>query len=163
MNFIRRSITATFTRRPGMKSIQCDFVCFRKRVQCDYDHYASFPHSNPFVALVTSQGEREMYVQLTQPTESLGLRVTHPLLGEPVTLIIVNLPVRTTPHKMSYIVFRPGRCRLRTQGSNGETEETERNFERSSEDICKEYVVTEWGASRTVPRVEDLGLPRCRC
>ena len=45
----------------------------------------------------------------------------------------------------------------------GETGETERNFERSSEDICKEYILTGQGVGWTVPRVGDLGLSRYGC
>ena len=45
----------------------------------------------------------------------------------------------------------------------GETEETEREFGRSSEDICKEYIVTMQGVGWTVPRVDDLGRSRYGC
>jgi len=45
----------------------------------------------------------------------------------------------------------------------GEMGETERNLERSSDNICKEYIVTWRGVGWTVPRVDDLGLSRYGC
>ena len=45
----------------------------------------------------------------------------------------------------------------------GEIRETKRNFGRSSEDICKEYIVTGGGVGWTVPRVDDLGRSRYGC
>ena len=42
----------------------------------------------------------------------------------------------------------------------GEIGETARDFGRSSDDICKEYILTWSGVGWTVPRVDDLGLSR---
>ena len=41
--------------------------------------------------------------------------------------------------------------------------ETERAFERRSDNICNEYIVTGWGVGWTFPRVDDLGLSRYWC
>ena len=45
----------------------------------------------------------------------------------------------------------------------GEMRETERNFGRSSADICKESIVTGGGIDWTVPRVDNLGQSRYGC
>ena len=44
-----------------------------------------------------------------------------------------------------------------------EVGETKRGFERRSDNICKEYIVTGWGVGWTVPRVDDLGRSRYGC
>jgi len=45
----------------------------------------------------------------------------------------------------------------------GEMGETEKDFGRSSSDICKEYILTRWRVGWTVPRVDDLGRSRYGC